>query len=205
MDFIKYFESLVDWKKLPAYRLEPRIDSFVGYYLPELIFYYKRNKIIEIIPEFPIRGKTVFKTFSSEKSFRVDFLAVSNDGPNYLVEFKTDANSRRENQDRYLLNAQEKKLGALINGIKHIYKATEYKNKYDHLINKLKKLTLINDNLEFIGTNEEIEIIYIQPSNDRNENNIIDFKQISNFINSKSDIDIFEKELSNTLLKWTND
>jgi hypothetical protein len=205
MDFVKYFEFLVDWKKLPAYRLEPRIDSFIGYYLTELIFYYKKNKIIGIIPEFPIRGKTVFKTFSGEKSFRVDFLAISNDGPNYLVEFKTDSNSRRENQDRYLLNAQEKKLGALINGIKYIYKATEYKNKYNHLIDKLKKLTLINDNLEFIGTNEEIEIIYIQPSNNRSENNIIEFKQISNFINGIKDIDVFEKALSKALLEWTND
>ena len=205
MDFVKYFEILVDWKKMPAYRLEPRVDSIIGYYLDELISYYKKNKIIGIIPEFPIRGKTIFKTFSSEKSFRVDFLAISNDGPNYLVEFKTDSKSRRENQDIYLTKAQEKKLGALINGIKYIYKATEYKNKYDHLINKLKQYLLINDKLEFIGNNENIEIIYIQPSNNDNENNVIDFRQISNYINSRDNIDVFEKELSKTLLEWIYD
>jgi hypothetical protein len=205
MDFVKYFNILMDWKKLPAYKLEPRIDSFIGYYLTELISHYKRNRIIDIIPEFPIRKKTVFETFSGERSFKVDFLAISNDNPNYLVEFKTDLYSRRKKQDEYLFKAQEKKLGALINGIKYIYKATAYKNKYDHLINKLKQLSLINDNLEFIGKNEEIEIIYIQPSNDKNENNIIDFKQISSYLNNRDNIDIFEKELSNALLEWIND
>jgi len=34
VDWMNYFEMMKDWKKLPAYRAEPRIDSLVGYYLP---------------------------------------------------------------------------------------------------------------------------------------------------------------------------
>lgn len=204
MDWGKYFELLIDWKKLPAYGLEPRIDSIIGFYLPEIISYYKKNEIIDIIPEFPIRGRTIFHNFSSEKSYRMDFLLISKENPNYLVEFKTDSNSRRERQDTYLLKAKEKKLDALINGIKFIYSATEYKDKYDHLINKLKRLSLLNDNLEFIGSNKDIEIIYVQPSKSK-EDNIIDFREIVEWLNAKPNKDIFEKELCNALLKWKED
>ena len=205
MDFNKYFEMLVDWKKLPAYRLEPRIDTFIGYYLKDIISDLMKTKVIGNIPEFPIRGKTIFNNFFGEKSFRVDFLLITENNPNYLVEFKTDSNSRREGQDKYLLKAKEKKLGELIKGLKFIYEATLAKNKYDHLIAKLKELSLLNDNWEFIGKNEDIEIIYIQPRNINNENNVIDFNSISSWIDKKQNKDNFEIELGKTLLKWVND
>jgi len=209
MNFKKYFKTLRDWKKLPAYSLEPRIDSIIGYYLDELILYYiikkKKNKIIGIIPEFPIRKKTIFNTSSGEDSRKIDFLAISKDGPHYLVEIKTDSKSRRKDQDDYYIKAKEKKLGALINGIKDIYKKTNYEKKYEHLFDKLEEYKLINAHHELNRINDDLEIIYIQPSNNKEENNVIDFKQISDFINSRKNIDNFERELSKTLLKWLND
>ena len=206
MDWNKYFDLMVDWKKLPAYRFEPRIDSFIGYYLPEIISYYRKAEIIDIIPEFPIRGKTVFPDFPNEKSFRVDFLLISKENPNFLVEVKTDSSSRRENQDSYLSRAKEEKLGSLINGIKPIYQATKAKKKYQHLIEKLQKLSLLNEDHEYIGKNEELEIIYIKPSNKNNEENIINFMEVSEWLRKREDTgDPFERCFKKALLKWIND
>ena len=205
MDWNKYFDLLIDWKKLPAYRLEPRIDSFIGYYLPEIIAYYRKAEIIDIIPEFPIRRQTIDPDVSDETSFRADFLLISKENPNFLVEVKTDSGSRRECQDLYLSRAKEKKLGALISGIKSVYGATKSRPKYEHLIEKLKKLSLLDKNLEYIGKNEELEIIYIQPSNKNNEENIIDFKKVAEWLSKRDTGDPFERCLQAVLLKWTND
>jgi len=59
MDFTKYFSQMVDWKKLPAYKLEPRIDSFIGYYLLDILKEYTKEVYVDIIPEFPLSPNTV--------------------------------------------------------------------------------------------------------------------------------------------------
>jgi len=33
----EYFATLEDWKRLPAYKLETRVDSLVGFALPTVI------------------------------------------------------------------------------------------------------------------------------------------------------------------------
>jgi len=37
MNWNEYFKMMEDWKRLPAYKAEPRIDSLVGFYLPEIV------------------------------------------------------------------------------------------------------------------------------------------------------------------------
>jgi hypothetical protein len=206
MDFEKYFAMLVDWKKLPAYKLEPRIDAFIGFYLPEIIGEYKETNIIGIIPEFPLRCRTLYpdnKKFTEksfgERAFKVDFLLISEKKPHYLIEFKTDLDSRSDEQDDYLEKAKDIKLRELIKGIKFIYKATKAKTKYEYLISKLQEISLMNDNFEFIGKNEDLEIIYIQPSNKEKKDNVIDFQEICKWFDKKQNIDLFEKKLSETL------
>jgi hypothetical protein len=204
MDWKKYFDFLIDCKKLPAYRLEPRIDSFIGYYLSDIIGHYKKTKVIGIIPEFPIRKKSIGHKDLGERSYKVDFLLITKKGPNFLVEVKSDSKYRRPDQDKYLRDAKKHGLGKLINGINPIYNKTKERPKYKHLIDKLKskKLSLLDNDYKFIGKNEKIEIIYVQPSKSLNDkDNIIDFKEISEWLNKKQDIDTFEKELSNALLE----
>jgi len=219
-DWGKYFEMLIDWKKLPAYRFEPRLDSIIGYYLPEIVrdhvkdIYKDINKDINIkgiIPEFPIRKGTILENIFNEEALRVDFLLISENGPNYLVEIKTDSKSRNDKQDGYLELAKEKKLKALINGIKSIYSKTKSKDKYEHLIDKLEGLKLIKkidkkyDNFEFIGENKDIKILYVQPSQN-GKDDIIDFKQISKWLEKNKQGDgIFEENLSKLFLKLYND
>jgi len=216
MDWEKYFNMLKDWKKLPAYRFEPRLDSIIGYYLPKIVSDIKGKKIVEngIIPEFPIRKKTIVQKILSEESRlhkehensnRVDFLLIAEDGPNYLVEFKTDSNSRRKKQDDYLLKAKEKKLDALINGINSIYSVTKFTDKYAHLKKLLEDLSLIDKEYPGFkfkdGKNKEIEIIYVQPTKEKENENykFIDFKEIYDWFCKRPKND-FETELSETLL-----
>jgi len=208
MDWGKYFELLIDWKKLPAYRLEPRIDSIIGYYLPEIVGCKKGKKIIGIIPEFPIKKE------ESNLSNKVDFLLISKEGPHYLVEVKTDSKSLSEKQDDILKRAEKKELEELINEINSIYEASEEKGKYEHLIKKLEKLGIVKitkdekNKFEFkfiAGKNKEIEIIYVQPSNEKGDNHIIDFKYISDWINKNKNDGDFENELCKALIEWKND
>ncbi|RDD30042.1 hypothetical protein CR161_04575 [Prosthecochloris sp. ZM] len=60
MDWNGYFLMKRDWKKLPAYRAEPRIDSLVAFYLPDFSSEYFKDKTIGIIPELPLRLSTLF-------------------------------------------------------------------------------------------------------------------------------------------------
>jgi hypothetical protein len=207
MDWNCYFETLIDWKKLPAYRLEPRIDSFLGFYLKDLLGKIESVEIAGVIPEFPIRKATIFEKHLKEDSCRVDFLAIAKTGPHYLVEVKTDSRSRRKEQDDYLQKAKAKGLRALVNGLQNIYKASDQKEKYAHLMQKLKSLSLVDAANVFSGGSEELEIIYIQPRpscSDKPEK-VICFEQIADFFKTMSGVSEFEQELSRALRQWKDD
>ena len=77
MEWNKYFEMLQDWKLLPAYRAEPRIDSFIGYYLKEILSDKLKDQINGIIPEFPLRLGTINPNINdknyADRSYKVDF------------------------------------------------------------------------------------------------------------------------------------
>jgi len=49
MEWNEYFEMMIDWKKLPAYKAETRIDSLIGFYLNDDFEYNGKNKVLEII------------------------------------------------------------------------------------------------------------------------------------------------------------
>ena len=46
MDWPLYFSMLEDWKRFPAYKMEPRIDSIVAYYLKDFAGEWLRKKIV---------------------------------------------------------------------------------------------------------------------------------------------------------------
>lgn len=208
MDWQNYFETMMDWKKLPAYKAEPRIDSLIGYYLPSIVSDFFKDKIVGIIPELPIRLAMVDKKYEytnlADRSYKVDFYLLGETGINYFVEFKTDSTSRREKQDNYLLNSQKVGMDLIIQGITKISRASSYKKKYNHLKDKLIKNNLISDNNSFIGKNE-IKNIYVQPKNIKNDLLCIDFRWISNWLESKKEKDTFEKYFANALKVWAID
>jgi len=209
MNWGKYFEMLIDWKQLPSYKAEPRIDSLVGFYIPEVMEHYFSIKVDGIIPEFPIRLGTIKplhegKSYSN-KSYKVDFLVIGNNGFNYLVEFKSDSSSRRDEQDQYLVETKDVGSKKIIDGLLTIAKASSYKQKYDYLITKLQINGLLDRNLIYTGKNGDFKIVYIQPSNKSNEKNIIDYKYISEYLLSNYKESEFEKHLAYALQKWSID
>jgi hypothetical protein len=209
MNWTEYFEMLKDWKMLPAYKVEPRIDSLIGHYLPKIISDFLGVESIGIIPELPIRLATVKPehegTYYADRSYKVDFLIIGNNNLNFLVEFKTDSRSRRDAQDTYLSEAKTLGTKSIIDGIIQISRISTYKVKYKHLREKLLTYGLIDIEDRYTGLNPGFEIVYVQPSNHRNEKNVIDFKRISNWLKSNYPNAEFENELADSLLLWSKD
>lgn len=208
MNWNEYFEMLKDWKKLPAYKAEPRIDCLIGHYLPQILSNYLNVKVKGIIPELPIRLGTIKPTHEgtvyADRSYKVDFLAITENGVNYLVEFKTDSGSRRVEQDLYLQEAKMFGTKAVVDGIIKISNVSSYRHKYDHLKNKLLYFGLIDHDNNYTGLNPDFEVVYVQPSNMNLEKFVIDFKWISEWLKSNYANSEFETELANTLYTWSN-
>jgi len=214
MDFNEYFTMLMNWKKMPSYKLENRIDSLIGYYLEGILKEFTGEKIVGIIPEFPLHIGTIFSDKESNRSNKVDFLAISESDCHYLVEFKSDSKSIKEEQNEYLIAAKKINLASLIEGVKKICKASSpgYKNKYRYLRNKLEDLEIIDKDKNFNNKKcKDLEIIYIVPSKsgiDRikiNADRIIDFEDIVKYLTKINMPDSFEKEFAKALTEWTKD
>jgi hypothetical protein len=209
MDWKKYFEMMIDWKKLPAYKAEPRIDSLIGYFLDSILSDFLKVEIEGVIPEFPLRLGTIYPeqegTNYSDRSYKVDFLAVGNNGINYLVEFKTDTSSRVEKQDLYL--QQSKSLGsqALLEGALIIADVSTYKNKYRHLKSKLQNTGMLGETFDYLLKNPKLEIVYVQPQNNNNDPYIISFEWIANWLEGIAEKDSFEVVFAATLRLWSKD
>jgi hypothetical protein len=212
MNWNDYFAMMEDWKRLPAYKAEPRIDSFIGFYLPDMASDFLKDKIIGIIPELPIRLGTVEpdddgKPFA-DRSYKVDFYLLGISGKHYFAEFKTDSGSRREGQDKYLQKSKDVGMAAIVGGIMRIASVSSYRTKYDHLLKKLKELGLIDEQKKYSGKTDNIEIVYVQPhrkDEDKDQKHVIDFRWMSNWLTDKSGSGDFEAALSKTLSNWSND
>jgi len=197
---------MIDWKKLPAYRAEPRIDSLIGYYLKDVLTSILDDQISGIIPEFPLRLGTVNPDIDdknyADRSYKVDFFAIGSKGINYLVEFKTDGRSLRPGQDKYLTQAEKVGTKKIIEGVLRISEVSSYKAKYKHLIDKMEKVGLLDGNQQYSGLNPQLCKIYVIPYNKTKSPYTIDFKDIVEWFETKSDKDSFELALMKALQIW---
>ena len=204
MNFTRTIDTLLDWKKLPAYKAEPRVDFIVAGALPEILKQKLNEDIQLIIPELPIRIGSIYSSMEGiNKSYKVDFYVLLKGGRNIFLEFKTDSGSRRDKQDQYLIASTNVGMKTIIDGIIKISKASTYKTKYKYLLDKLIKNNLIrNDNGIFSASvsNDKIEVLYVQPSSTKE--NEIGFEEISELM-IKSD-DEFYQHFGTILKKWTD-
>ena len=210
----EYFNMLVDWKKFPAYRMEPRVDSMIGLFLPVILKNNLGVNIAATIPEFPIRlgsvRPEVEHTSYSSKSYKVDFYCLTDAGDNLFIEFKTDSSSRRENQDDYLKKSTDVGFETLMDGVIKIYNVTTYKSKYLHLIERLISIGLVERNGKQFSSsvaNRKIGIVYIQPKTTEVKfgEKIIDFYSVANtlrMIEPQNEFTSFVAELFNA---WISD
>ena len=208
---IEYFELLEDWKQLPSYKLETRIDSFVGFVLPRILDDVFGIKTRIVIPELPIRLGTIYpehehKIFAN-RSYKVDFYVRTKLGENLFIEFKSDSGSRRESQDNYLQRSVQEGMNAIIEGILKIYQVTSYRSKYDHLLEKLKHAGLIDRTNKIQDGSDSIQIMYIQPKclgTDKPEQ-VLDYIRLAKAIKDcYPDSELMDR-LSLSLETWSTD
>lgn len=209
-----YFSVLRDWKRLPAYRAEPRVDSIVGFALPEILLHNRNERVTLVIPELPLRIGSVQpqhegKSFSN-KSFKVDFFVMTEGGKNYLVEFKTDSGSRREKQDAYLEAARDVRLGAVVEGILKLYQATTYKKKYRYLLAKLEEAGLVSsENAGYAASvaDDRLHVLYVQPHAKEDDlgRDILDFVAVAEALREHFGGDEFMEAAAQAFLVWAED
>jgi len=202
----KLFNLLDDWRKLPAYQLERRADIFFATYLPDIIKNEFGVDIEFIVPEFPVRLGHVFpknQINNPSRSYKIDYVAVSNKSNKvFLIELKTDDSSVRESQIHYYNRVRDENIKYFVDGILEIYKDTKAKKKYDHLLSHLSQIGWI-DTIQLknkIDHNYEIEIVYIQPNDDKSGRTIITFEKIANELSSRQDE--LTKRFVQSLQRW---
>jgi hypothetical protein len=183
MESIKRLFDLLDrWRHLPKYQLERRADIFFGLYLRE--FLQDRLGIAlrpQLVPEFPIHLRSLDPDVLGDRSCNADYLAVSEDLSRVLlVELKTDGLSRRDRQDKYLVDAQSVGMTALLRGVVQIAGATQQKRKYLHLLALLADVGLVTlpadldgsaagklcakpEQIEVTNQVKSIDLVYLQP------------------------------------------
>lgn len=138
--------QLDEWRHLPAYQLERRVDIFFGMFLPKVIERRFGVRVDEVIPEFPLH-KGELGISDDNRSINVDFAVFSSsEGPKriFLVELKTDINSL---DPRQLENMKRvRKSGKMLCGVKRVARASasQHKCKYAHLIWRLVELECLD-------------------------------------------------------------
>ena len=139
------FNRMDAWRHFPNYQLERRADIFFALYLPEVLEAKLRFAVgSELAPEFPVRIGTIYPNIPIDKSYKIDYVALSATADKaVLVELKTEGLSRRPEQDKYLLAAQKAGLPALLEGLLDIFRATNAKRKYFCLLLHLESMGLL--------------------------------------------------------------
>ena len=190
------FASLNDWRHLPNYQLERRVDIFFSLYLVETLTKFIGEPIADmLIPEFPLKVSD-----GSNRSVKMDYAAFNEKKTKfYLIELKTDVGSISQSQfHRY--SEAAKCIGKLFDDLIKIAKISKQTNKYLYLLNKLKngpnfvetthdggwETTEVAYNL----TGESVLIAPCAPPctiTNKRINHVITFSDISNVVKNYSD------------------
>lgn len=166
----RYFGRLNQWRHLPDYQLERRIDALLSLYLPGLIeskyFSSVKKKSVHvetIIPEFPVRAlrpeeekPPPLAALDSLRIARVDYFLVGrdDDGKSHLVflELKTDRGSaKREPQLQLMrrLNNSQWTIREILQDVLEMAARSTERQKYAHLIKLLESSGLLEVPEEF--------------------------------------------------------
>ena len=217
------FDRMDAWRHLPNYQLERRADLFFSLYLPEVLeakFGFSVDDTI--VPEFPIRIGTIYPDMPIDKSYKIDYVAVSADADKaILVELKTEGLSRRDNQDKYLAASRKAGFLALLGGVLDIFQSTNSKRKYFALLELLESMELLRiptdmkkimSRSSLVGITEasrSIEIttsvtdsiiVYVQPNGDGDD--IINFDEFRAIVQKHDDT--VSTRFAQSLQEWAS-
>ena len=144
----RILEQVDEWRHLPAYQLERRVDVLFGMMLPTVIGeeFGVNPDDCRVIPEFPLhKGKLGIR--KNNQSLNVDF-AVFFEKENRkhlcLVELKTDQKSIKVGQIETMGQARKAGARKLFVGVIEAAKASKEWRKYAHLIWKLHEIGCVN-------------------------------------------------------------
>ncbi len=146
--FSDALRQLDQWRHLPAYQLERRVDVFFGLLLPEMIesrFGAPRSKLI---PELPLhKGETrISEDRDNNQSVNVDFTLFCSEPEAeriFLVELKTDMHSISKGQLCDMIKAKKSKSESVLRGIVKAARASAAPRKYAQLIWSLSEIGCI--------------------------------------------------------------
>ncbi|MGL1937130.1 MAG: hypothetical protein OCD01_19030 [Fibrobacterales bacterium] len=178
------FEIMDTWRHFPNWQLERRADIFFALFMEEILSIAGITDITGIIPEFPVRVGEVYPDDDTNRSFKIDYVAITKEKV-WLVELKTNQESRRAKQDEYLTRSQLLGFDVLLDGILKIYDATKAKDKYRCLLDALCDAgVLVKSNAtSYVKRHvyRECEVVYIQPVGNcgsGDDEKVISFRQI---------------------------
>ena len=155
------FNRLEHWKQFPTYQLERRVDIFFALYLPQILKAELNFSTDKILPEFPVRLGDMEGKENTNRSNRIDYVAVDkNQRKVLLIELKTDQMSVRQEQIEYLEFADMSGMANLMNGFRQIKTKSKAKNKYAAFENELNDLQW---NIPEIVSSYSTEIVFIVP------------------------------------------
>ena len=193
-------KNLDDWRNLPKYQMERRVDLFFGLFIRQIVAAHTGMQIQSvIIPEFPFKHNE-----TTRHTINFDYVLFSENGKvMYVLELKTDANSVDDDQLNNLHNASEKSLLEIIQGIEIVKSKTKDKNKYAYLLHKLKSA--------FIDS-PEIVLMYLTPTlSDSNRKKVLTVVEERHIITFARTAELLEKtggavecRFAEFLRKWEN-
>jgi hypothetical protein len=215
------FGRMDAWRHFPNYQLERRADLFFALYLPQVLEAKLGFAIRpELVPEFPVRIGTIYPSIPIDKSYKIDYVALSAMADKAVfVELKTEGLSRRAEQDAYLVAARDVGLSRLLEGLLDIFRATNAKRKYFCLLEHLEGMGLLRipaqakrimarPNLQgVIEASRDIEvtshaneclIVYVQP--DGTQPDVVSFQDFATIVRRYDDP--ISQRFAKSLLEW---
>jgi hypothetical protein len=147
------FSRLDDFRRFPKYSLERRLDLFIALFIEEFLSTRYETPIRIVAPEFPLKKKG-----DSNLSTNVDYL-LYREGPKpawILLELKTAEKSFHEEQEAIYRWASGRGMQALIEDLRKIKRASDYKERYNVLIKQVNSINAPAD--------AAIEIAYLAPA-----------------------------------------
>ncbi len=224
---MKHIDALFDrmdaWRHLPSYQLERRADLFFSLYLPEVLETKLGFPVAErVVPEFPVRIGTIYPDIPIDKSYKIDYVALSACGEKaILVELKTEIRSINQKQNEYLAHASKAGFTALLEGVLKIFRATNSKRKYFALLELLESMGLLripgtlkdimsssslqgateaSRDVEIVSNVKECVVVYVKPG--ICEGNDISFEEFSDVAGRHDDP--LSKRFARSLLEWAS-
>ena len=162
MDTKVILEFLDEFKKLPTYQFERRIDPFLLPYIEKVFTAHFNGDAVKLImPEFPIlcleKKNEIFTLKDDNKrAAYADYLLWCEKRTTlFLVELKTDNQTLHQSKDqlfRYLLNCEKGWEDLFMIYLNKAIANTKYKSKYVYGLRYL----FVKDN-RLVGLNEEMK------------------------------------------------